>query len=274
MVYKSFLEKDTDETLRKSLSQKTEMMYRLCTSGKCRRLELLRYFGEKASSNECQACDNCLDDVNFVEGVVIAQKILSCVFRLNQRFGIRYVIDVLRGSKSQQIIERQHDTLSTYNLMPECSEQELRYYIENLIEQNHLRISDGEYPLLQWTESSKDVVKGTIPIKFRKKIFRESKKPVQGITVDYDANLFGKLRELRTEIAQREKVPPYVVFSDRSLTEMAAHYPQNQSEFVMINGVGPIKWHKYGRVFIEIIIKYCEDNAIFKRPAQPSKSTI
>lgn len=275
MVYKSFLEKDADETLRKSMSHKTEMMYRLCTSGKCRRLELLRYFGERAASNECQSCDNCLDDVNFVEGVVIAQKILSCVFRLNQRFGIRYVIDVLRGSKSQQIIERQHDTLSTYNLMPECSEQELRYYIEHLIEQNHLRISDGEYPLLQWTESSKDVVKGAIPIKFRKKIFRESKKPVQGIAVDYDATLFGKLRELRTEIAQREQVPPYVVFSDRSLTEMAAQYPQNQSEFVMINGVGPIKWHKYGRVFIQMITKYCEDNAIYtaravyKRTAQP-----
>lgn len=264
MVYKSFLEKDTDLELRKSMGRKTEMMYRLCTSGKCRRIELLRYFGEQFSNVGCQSCDNCLDDVNLIEGTVIAQKILSCVHRLNQRFGVRYVVDVLRGAKTKQIFDHRHDELSTYNLMPECSEQELRYYIENLIELKHLKISDGDYPLLQWTESSKEVVKGTVSIKFRKKIFREAKRQPAGINLDYDVALFAKLRELRREIAQKEKVPPYVVFSDRSLTEMAVHYPQNQAEFVLINGVGPIKWHKYGKAFSEAIVKYCEDNAIFR----------
>jgi ATP-dependent DNA helicase RecQ len=262
MVYKSFLEKDADPEFKKNMMRKTELMYRLCTSGKCRRVELLRYFGESAPFSQCQSCDNCLDDVNLIEGVVIAQKILSCVHRLNHRFGMRYVMEVLRGAKTKQIFDHRHDELSTYNLMPECSEQELRYYIESLIELGHLKVSDGQYPLLQWTETSMDVVKGNIPVKFRKKIFRESKKSLPCIDLDYDVDLFGKLRELRRDIAQKEKVPPYVVFSDRSLTEMAVHYPQTQPEFVLINGVGPIKWHKYGKVFVELIAKHCEDNAI------------
>src|SRR5690349_4860392 len=99
-------------------------------------------------------------------------------------------------------------------------------YIENLIELKHLQVSEGDYPLLQCTETSKDVLKGIIPIKFKKKIFREAKKTPLSVTIEFDTDLFAKLKSLRTEMAQKEKVPPYVVFSDRSLMEMAVHYPQ------------------------------------------------
>lgn len=263
MVYKSFQENDSPEH-GKSMGRKTELMYRLCTSSRCRRAELLRYFGETSSFSSCQSCDNCVDDVNLIEGVVIAQKILSCVYRLNQKFGIRYVIDVLRGAKTKQVFDHRHDELSTYNLMPECSEQELRYYIENLIEMNHLQIAGGDYPLLQWTTSSMEVVKGNVPIKFKKKVFKEGKRqPGVGLPAEYDAVLFRKLQVLRRELAQKEGVPPYVVFSDRSLAEICVHYPQTQSEFTLINGVGPIKWHKYGREFAGAVAKHCEENAIF-----------
>jgi ATP-dependent DNA helicase RecQ len=243
-------------------------MYRLCNSPKCRRKELLGYFGEHLNTMGCQACDNCIDDVEMIEGTIIAQKILSCVYRLDQRFGIKYVTDVLRGSKIQTIFARGHDSLSTYNLMPEFSEQDLRFYIDQLIHMGYLRISEGEYPLLQWTDTSRQVVNQSAPVKFKKKMFREVKKS-NPFGANYDAVLFGKLRQLRMELAKRDNVPPFVVFSDRSLAEMAVHYPQSQNEFLLINGVGPAKWEKYGDDFLLAIQKYCEENAIAKRTPKP-----
>jgi ATP-dependent DNA helicase RecQ len=263
VLYKHFSEEYTELLLRKNMHRKTEQMYSLCNSYKCRRKELLSYFNEQASWMGCQGCDNCLDDVEMVEGTVIAQKILSCVHRLGMRFGINYVMDVLRGSKAQNIFNRGHDKLSTYRLMEEYSESDLRYYIEGLINQNYLKLSEGEYPVLQWTEESKDVIQGKAAIKFRKKHTRERKKAP--IKLDHDEILFEKLRLLRKELAQKEQIPPYVVFSDKTLLEMAAYFPQSQEEFVLINGVGPIKCIKYGNLFLELIQSYCEEHAIFKR---------
>lgn len=263
MIYKLFLEDHKDPVLRQNMQRKTELMFTLCNSHKCRRKALLHYFGERTNSMGCQACDNCLDDVELIEGTLIAQKILSCVYRLEHKFGIRHVIEVLRGSKSQPILSRGHDKLSTYNLMAEFSEAELRYYIECLVNMGHLQISDSEFPVLQWTESSRPVIRGTEAIKFRKKHFREAKKSQS--RPDHDAVLFEKLRQLRTEIAQKENVPPYVILSDRALIEMSIYYPQSQDEFVMINGVGPIKWVKYGKTYLEAISKYCEENGIVRK---------
>ena len=175
IIYKSFLDEFTDQELRKSMSQKTEKMYRLCNSSSCRRKDLLRYFGENLQSIGCHSCDNCIDDVEMIDGTIIAQKILSCVYRVNQRFGIKYVIDVLRGSGSQAILSKGHDKLTTYNLMPEYTEQDLRFYIDQLIYLGYLRISDGEYPLLQWTETTREVVSQNGTVKFKKKKVAQSR---------------------------------------------------------------------------------------------------
>jgi ATP-dependent DNA helicase RecQ len=270
IIYNTFLEQVEDIEVRKLTKFKTEKMYSLCTSPRCRRKEVLLYFGEKYPTNECQACDNCVDELETIDGTVIAQKILSCVFRLRQNFGMRMVIDVLRGSKNQILLERGHDRLSTYGLLADLPEKEVRYYIESLIHMGLLALTEGDYPVLKWTETSREVIDGQKQIAFRKKIFKEVKvKESANVILNFDANVFGELRKLRAEIAAQEKVPPYVVFSDRSLQEMAVYFPKNQTEFSRINGVGPIKWHKYGERFLEKIQELGGGNPA----AMPEKAT-
>jgi ATP-dependent DNA helicase RecQ len=260
ILYKMFLKDLEDPFVRKETKIKTEKMYHLCTSLKCRKVELLKYFGESASFSHCNSCDNCLDDVEFIEGLILSQKILSCVYRLHQNFGIRHVTDVLRGSKNQAVLGRQHHQLSTYGLLADLPEKEVRYYIDSLIHMGFLQLTEEEYPVLKWTERSTALIQGKQTVQFRKKIFKESvskKAPTTSI-VEFDAALFQALRQLRQQMAQQEKVPPYVVFSDRSLQEMAAFYPRTQEAFSKINGVGPIKWIKYGESFIKAIQYHCE----------------
>lgn len=275
IIYNMFLEQIEDPVIRKHNKFKTDKMYYLCTSNQCRRVELLAYFGEKYPFLECPSCDNCIDDVEMINGTIIAQKILSCVFRLRQNFGIVTVIDVLRGSKNQNIVDRGHDRLSTYGLLAELPAKEVRYYIESLIHMKMLALAEGEYPVLKWTETSNDVVDGKKEVLFKKKIFNEAKAKAKSyekspqVILQYDEKIFQSLRELRLEIARKEQVPPFVVFSDRSLQEMALYLPRNQHEFSRINGVGPIKWTKYGDSFVEKIRQLAGD-----RPVAPSQEKI
>lgn len=264
IVYKVFLEELEDPIVRKQTKIKTEKMYSLCTSIRCRRVELLQYFGESYSAKACLACDNCIDETNMIDGTVIAQKILSCVFRLRQNFGIRMVIDVLRGSKSQNILDRKLNQIPTYGLLADLPEKEVRYYIESLIHMGILSLTESEYPVLKWTDSSRAVIDGQKEILFKKKIFKEAKaiKENVNITLNYDQKVFDELRQLRTTIARQENVPPYVVFSDRALQEMAVYFPRTQQEFDRINGVGPIKWVKYGEKFLAKIQELVGDRPV------------
>lgn len=255
-----FLESYEDLAVRKIMRDKMWQIYRLCSSSNCRRNELLRYFGETFPSHDCRGCDNCIDNVERIDGTVIAQKILSCVGRVRQSFGVKHVIEVLRGSRNQAILRNGHDTLSTHGLMKECSEMELRYYIDSLLQMGLLTKSEGEYPVLKWTEGVKDVLQGNKPVEFKKKIFKESKLETSLNELKYDAALFNRLRQLRLRCAEEESIPPYVVFSDRSLLEMAAYFPRNHDEFVQLNGVGPHKWGKYGFRFLNAISQYMQEN--------------
>ncbi len=262
VIYKTFLEDLEDPVIRQQVKLKTERMYRLCTSVKCRRYELLRYFGEHFQQEQCGACDNCLEDVEQIDGTLLAKKILSCVYRLKQNVGIRMVINVLRGSKNQNLLQRNYQELSTYGLLADLSEQEVRYYIESLIDRNVLALTEGEYPVLKWTDQSRPVIDGLQTIYFKKRNFKGVKeeperfKERETSTLHYDEKLLESLRQLRLTLAREEKVPPFVVFSDRALQEMAVYFPQNQQEFSKINGVGPIKWLKYGEKFLEVIRCY------------------
>ena len=178
MVYKLFLNQITDEAVRRTTQAKTEQMLALCRSSRCRRSELLRYFGETASSLSCNGCDRCLDGSELDE-TVVAQQILSCVYRLKHQFGIKHLIDVLRGAKTKIIFDRGHDRLSTYNLMAEYSEEDLRYYISILMDKGLLERSEGEYPVLRWTAASQNVVRGTQKVMMRKRI-QKAVKPKKG----------------------------------------------------------------------------------------------
>jgi ATP-dependent DNA helicase RecQ len=219
----------------------------------------LQYFGERYSALKCNCCDNCSDEREQVDGTIIAQKILSCVYRVKQNVGVRMVMDVLRGSKSQAVLERGYHHLSTYGILKDLPEAELRYYMESLIQLGVLERTAGEYPILRWNDHSRSVVDGKKPIFFVKQHFRASvqekeiRKKQESVSLQYDPGLFEALRRLRQEYAREENVPLFVVFSDRALQEMAVYFPQTQSEFSKINGVGPVKWVKYGERFLEVI---------------------
>lgn len=268
ILYKRFLDDVQDPILREQMESKTVAMYQLCRLNRCRRIGLLKYFGEKYHSSECVGCDNCVDDEEKIDGTVIAQKILSCVSRLKESVGIRHVIDVLRGSRNQRILSRGDEQLSTYGLMAECSEVELRYYIDSLLMLELLKTSSGEYPVLQWTETSRSVIRGEKQVEFRKKVFKDKAKPIS-IGSAHDARLFEKLRELRLSLARDEGLPPFAIFSDRSLFEMATHYPQNEDDFLSINGVGRIKLQSYGERFMQAISDYCAENKIASAARKP-----
>jgi ATP-dependent DNA helicase RecQ len=237
-------------------------MFNLCNSAACRRKDLLRYFGETYRESSCNSCDNCLDDSNREDETVAAKKILSCVFRLENRFGIKYVIDVLRGSKIKALFDNRHDRLSTYGLMKEYSEEDLRYYIGALITMGFLERTEGEYPVLRWTATSTQVIKGEVAVMIRKQA-RQVVQKKEKQELHYDKELFNRLSLLRRKWAEETSVPAFVVFGDRALMEMAAVKPTSKEGLLAINGCGPIKWIKYGQSFLDVIADYCGEK---KRP--------
>jgi ATP-dependent DNA helicase RecQ len=254
MLYKVFLNQISDEAVLQTTQAKTKQMLQLCQSSKCRRQALLRYFGETYADSNCNSCDRCLDDTESDE-TVVAQQILSCVYRLKQPFGIKHVIDVLRGAKTKMIFDRGHDRLSTYHLMPQYSEEDLRHYISALIEKGLLERSEGEYPVLRWTAASPSVVCGKQKVMMQKRVQRVVK-PKKGSDLQCDRALFTKLSQLRQKYAQEMRVPAFVIFGDRSLIEMARVYPKNREAMLKINGVGPIKWERYGQSFLDVIAQH------------------
>ena len=257
-IYRLFCEEITDEAIRKITWKKTEIMYALCQSFSCRRKKLLEYFKESYSQTGCNGCDCCLDESDIVDETIAAQKILSCVFRLEQRFGVRHVIDVLRGSKGKALLERRHDKLSTYGIMREYTDSALFDLITMLIDLGLLQRSQGEYPLLQWTDKSNAVIKGHEKVMIRKKTVQHAR----AFFVKHDLILFNKLSQLRRKISAEENVPAFVVFGDRTLIEMATHYPQTAAALSTLNGIGSTKLAKYGSRFLEVIVEYTQQHNI------------
>jgi len=259
-IYDLFLKEIQDETVRRQTKAKTEKIYALCQSSACRRKEILRYFGERYGAAYCEGCDQCLDDTDLIDITLSAQKILSCVYRLEEKYGIKYVIDVLRGIQAKPIFDKGHDKLSTFNLMPECSEEELRGIIFVLIEKGYLERTEGDYPVIKWSPLSRKLVRGETRVSMRKKIEPKIEKRKKMVDFDYNRHLFDELSKLRKKLADEAKVPAFVVFGDKSLMEMACHYPKTPNDFLKINGVSNGKLEKYGIVFLKAIQEYCVKN--------------
>jgi ATP-dependent DNA helicase RecQ len=260
-MYKRFLIDVEDEAVRSHMFIKIEQMFAFCNSTECRRIELLHYFGEKYEHEKCDSCDTCLDEVEKIDGTIIAQKILSCVYRLRENFGTQYVIDVLRGSKNERLLFNKHDLISTYNLMPEYSKLDIKQYIMSLINMGYLQFGDGEFPTIKLTVKSKNILDGSESVFFRAKQIKDKIKPDYLDSKDNktvsDFDLFEKLRVLRKKIAQTENVPPYIIFNDKTLKEMSTNCPQNDKTFLDINGVGQVKLKLYGKQFIDLIKDHC-----------------
>ena len=252
-------------------AQSEIMLRKLDTMGKfgdlrtCRRRFLLNYFSE-VMAVDCGNCDNCTTVFERFDGTVIAQKALSAVYRTGQRFGMSYLIDFLRGSQARTIRD-EHKNIKTYGVGADISKDNWFDYFKDLIAQGFLAQTEGQYPVIVLTEKSTDVLAGTTPIQLIKVKVKEEKKTrlVADISHPYIRALFDNLRQVRSTFAKSENVPPYVVFSDATLVEMATYLPQNDWELRKISGVGDLKFDKYGADFLKEIKDYCLKNGEVSR---------
>ncbi|MBF0452344.1 MAG: DNA helicase RecQ [Candidatus Magnetomorum sp.] len=242
----------------------------------CRRKPLLSYFGEKYKSKSCDMCDNCVTSQKPLQDLtILAQKFLSCVKRTDERFGIHHIINVLRGSKEKKVLKFGHQNLSTYGIGMELSRIQWQHLARQLIQQK-LMVQDQEYGSLSITDDAWKVFRGeqTVLGLLKEDKEKETVRPKEA-PVDYDRNLFEQLRIKRKELADTANVPPYVIFSDNTLIEMATYYPQTPKTLLTIHGVGDIRLERYGEQFLNIIKLYCEDHHIqenIKKNYTPKKS--
>ncbi|CAA7600635.1 ATP-dependent DNA helicase RecQ, zinc-binding domain protein [Acididesulfobacillus acetoxydans] len=245
------IEQNSDGRRQNHELQKLQFMVDYCHTGRCLRRWIVRYFGEEDFPERCGNCSNCDDRREAVDITVEAQKILSCVYRLHGRFGVALVADVLKGAATKKIRELNLDKLSTYRLMPKASAREIKDQISFLIAENYLKLTGGQYPVVQLAPKAWPVLKGQEQVWQRK--LPEPDRLVTGST-----DLFELLRRLRLELARQENVPPYLVFADSTLREMAERGPLERGQLLRINGVGEKKLAKYGDAFIREIRRFRE----------------
>ncbi|HJW92543.1 MAG TPA: DNA helicase RecQ, partial [Thermoanaerobaculia bacterium] len=236
---------------------------RYCSGTACRHRALVEYFGQQYSREFCAACDICLGETEDVpDALTVAQKILSCVYRVGQAWGIGHVISVLRGEKTEKIRERSHDSLSTYGLLKGCSRNEVRDWIWQLVNQGYLEQSNGDYPVLRLTSSARNVLRGEAEVRLRQPIApakktRERDRERRMLPVEswegVDRSLFDALRNWRRAEADERNVPPYVIFNDRTLREIARVRPSTLMQLRGIYGVGDAKLESFGRALLELL---------------------
>lgn len=233
--------------------QKFSAMQAMAEAQTCRRLVLLNYFNE-FTDKECGNCDLCLDPPKRFDALEDAQKALSCVYRVGQQFGIGHIVEVLRGSKNQRVLDLKHDQLSTYGIGKDETHEYWFSVLRQLIHRGFIVQDIRRFAALQLTEAARAVLRGEITI--------ELAKPRINLTAtrnsitdrgDYNKILFRRLRKLRKDIADRDSVPPFVVFSDASLVEMCIEYPTSSADMLTITGVGQVKLERYGADFIAAI---------------------
>jgi len=229
----------------------------------CRREALLGYFGEPYPA-PCGNCDICLEPPETYDATEHAQMALSCVYRLRQSFGIAHVVDVLRGSENEKILRFGHDQLSTYGIGAEVSRDHWQSLIRQLIHRGYLTQDIARYSVLKLTAKAQPLLRGEeslvlakprtrVPTKKQRKAADRSARAAGLAGLEVDEALFERLRALRKRLADAQRVPAYVVFSDATLAEMAARKPRTQAELLEVGGVGQTKLERYGDAFLEVI---------------------
>ena len=262
----NFLADKGEPTQRAAAAARLQAMVAFAETGACRRRPLLTYFGENDIPEACGRCDNCLaDESERVDLTIPAQKFLSCVIRTEQIFGANYIIDVLRGSKSKEVLKRGHDRLSTYDIGGEFTKKEWQQLARQFVSDG-LLVQDMDHGSLKLTPKGRAVLKGepylgTPPTAEPERPQRPERRAKER-PLDYDIELFEQLRGLRLELAREVGMPPYVIFSDAALRDMAIHYPQTRESFIRMQGVGEVKLERYGEAFLAVIRAYCRGREI------------
>jgi ATP-dependent DNA helicase RecQ len=237
---------------------KLSAMVGFAEAGSCRREALLGYFGQRLEE-PCGNCDLCLDPPDSFDATVDAQKALSCVYRVGQRFGTGHVIDVIRGSKNERIRQLGHDRLSTYGIGANLAAEAWGSIIRQLIHRGYLEQDLANFSVLKLTPAARPLLRGEetlVLAKPRIKVAAAKKEPRRkgaAAPLQYDDSLFQALRTLRKRLADEQHLPPYVIFSDATLAEMAAERPLDSEALLRINGVGAQKLGRYGALFLDVI---------------------
>ncbi|NOY16009.1 MAG: DNA helicase RecQ [Gammaproteobacteria bacterium] len=245
------------ETFKRISIQKLEAMLGLCESVLCRRQTLLAYFSE-ILSEPCGNCDNCLTPPELWDASQAAQKALSCVYRSGQRFGVNYLINILRGKQDERIQANGHDTLSTFGIGADDSVQYWRTLYRQLIALGYLEVDPEGYGALRLTEKCRPLLRGETGLKLRRqriadKLSNRRKKRQLTEILDEDQALFSDLRSLRKGFADAQGVPPYVIFHDATLVSIAQHRPEDLASLLNIPGIGQHKLAHYGKRVIEVV---------------------
>ena len=268
-----FISRMEDEAERRNAREKLDKMVEYTQSPTCRRRFLLGYFGEQYGEDNCGACDVCLEPEKAFDATEVVQKILSAVVRTGEMYGVTHVVRVLVGSRNKKILAAGHERLSVYGIVRDFSRKQLKELVGQLQAKGFLVRNKGDYPTLSLSDTGWEFLRKRQTISLvrpaeerRGQRYSQSADPVQ-----FDEGLFEELRALRRRFAGERNVPPYVVFGDVSLRQMAAIYPRDEGEFSGIHGVGRLKLGEYGEQFLGLIRKYVEANGItISRP--PTRS--
>jgi len=253
---RALVERGANEARQRIEVHKLNAMVALAESLTCRRRVLLGYFGERLAE-DCGNCDVCLEPPERFDATEDARKALSCVYRLDQGYGIKYVIDVLRGTRNERILAAGHDRLSTFGIGAHHGMQEWASLLRQLIHRGYLEQDIARYSVLRLTPAARPLLRGEEKLELaRPRIKAAAKRKPPRVTASggpYDESLFDALRALRKSLADAQGVPPYIIFGDATLVEMARELPTNATALLAISGVGQKKLERYGEDFLAII---------------------
>ncbi len=256
IINKHLINMGTNPIYKRIQLEKLQTIINYVNTTSCLRQYILNYFGQDAA-DECGACTNCLSEIEKEDATVDSQKILSCIYRLDQRYGTSTVVDCLMGSKNKNAREKELSKISTYGIMKDKSKTYIKDLIGTLTADGYIKVSGTTYPILKLTEKSKDVLFGEVKVlvNIRKEEERVRKDGFDD-KLSYDEKLFKHLKEVRLEMARMRNIPPFIIFSDASLKEMSQKKPRTEDEMLMIKGVGDKKLLQYGDIFLAEIREF------------------
>jgi ATP-dependent DNA helicase RecQ len=265
---------NADEAHKRLELHKLDAMLALCEQVHCRRQALLNYFGDHLEQS-CNNCDTCLEAVETWDGTLVAQQALSCIYRTGQRFGVGYLIEVLRGKETERIISAAHNKQSTFGIGKELDEQQWSSVFRQLVARNLVSVNFDHFGVLQLTDTCRPILRGEQQLMLRKDIKPEKsrfekKGSSKSISkAERNSDLWEALRAKRREIADVQDVPPYIIFNDVTLMAMLDSKPTNYKQFAFLSGVGERKLTLYGDQFLEVIKAYLEE---YKAPNTTTES--
>lgn len=261
MTQKFLIEQNPqDEDRKRNEYRKLQQMIEYCYSTSCLRWGMLDYFGEDHDRKPCGICSSCRDERELVDMTVDAQIVFSCIHRMRERFGVSLVSSVLKGSQNKKVLQYGFDSLPTYGMMRRRTEKEISELINLLIAEGYLALSEGQYPIVRLQPLAADVLRGQHQV-----MMRAPESKVSGTSgstrrrgASYDdgpsavnETVFDQLRLIRRDLAEKERVPSYIIFNDATLREMSVVCPVSESDMLRIKGVGEVKYRKYGAPFLE-----------------------